>query len=89
MSLTKFICRSPADLPSGDPDCHAPPGQCQHQLCVEPPHYATLRHPVPSPSARHGDNCLPLAFWTGPVPEVVVRASTVYEALGGQEVDHD
>jgi hypothetical protein len=27
-----------------------------------------------------------LTSWTGPFPEVAVRALSVYEALGGQEV---
>jgi transposase len=61
----------------------------QHQLCVEPAHYAAL-HPRPSPPALpgHGDG-LRLASWTGPFPEVAVRALTVYEALCGQEVGHE
>jgi hypothetical protein len=61
----------------------------QHQLCVEPAHDAAL-HPRPSPPALpgHGDG-LRLASWTGPFPEVAVRALTVYEALCGQEVGHE
>lgn len=61
----------------------------QHQLCVEPAHYAALqRRPSPPAMACPRDG-LRLASWTGPFPEVAVRALTVYDALGGQEVAHD
>lgn len=61
----------------------------QHQLGVEPAHDAA-RHPRPSPPALtgHGDG-LRLAAWTGPCPEVAVRALTVDAALCGQEVGHE
>jgi transposase len=60
-----------------------------HQHCVDPAHYATLHRPTSAPSTSHGDDRFHLASWTGPFPEVAVRALTVYEALCGQEVDHD
>jgi hypothetical protein len=61
----------------------------QHQLCMEPAHYAAL-HSRPSQPAMpcHSDG-LRLASWTGPFPEVAVRALTVYEALCGQAVVHE
>jgi transposase len=58
----------------------------QHQLCVDPAHYAALRGPTSSPSARAGDARLRLASWTGPFPDVEVRPLAWYEALVRQEV---
>jgi hypothetical protein len=61
----------------------------QHQLCVAPSHYAApQRQPSPPAMACPRDG-LRLASWTGPSPEVAVRALTVYDALCGQEVAHD
>jgi hypothetical protein len=61
----------------------------QHQRCVEPAPYAAL-HPRPSQPALTGAGAgLRLASWTGPLPEVAVRALAVYEALCGQEVAPD
>lgn len=62
----------------------------QHQLCVDPRHYQLLRQ---SPAPRSGQDGQPsglaLTAWTGPFPEVEVRALNVYEALCGPEVGHD
>jgi transposase len=60
----------------------------QHQLCVEPAHYAALHSRPSQPALTGHGNGLRLASWTGPFPEVAVRALTVYEALCGQEVGH-
>jgi hypothetical protein len=58
----------------------------QHQLCVDPAHYAALRCPAPSPSVSPADARLRLASWTGPFPDVEVRPLAWYEALVRQEV---
>jgi transposase len=60
-----------------------------HQLCVDPAHYAALRHRLAQPPIARHDDGVRLASWTEPFPEVVVRALTVYEALSGQEVGHE
>jgi hypothetical protein len=61
----------------------------QHQLCVEPAHYAALQRRPSQPSVAHHSDDLRLASWTGPFPQVAVRALAVYEALCRQEVSHD
>jgi transposase len=62
----------------------------QHQLCLEPAHYQALRQPPAAPpGSPDGPGSMALTTWTGPFPEVAVRALRVYEALCGQEVGHD
>jgi transposase len=62
----------------------------QHQQCVDPSHYQLLRQPpAPPPTRGDGPTGLGLTSWTGPFPDVAVRALSVYEALCGQEVGHD
>jgi hypothetical protein len=61
-----------------------------HQQCVDPSHYQLLRQPpAPPPTQSDAPTGLGLTSWTGPFPEVAVRALSVYEALWGQEVGHD
>ena len=62
----------------------------QHQRWVDPVHYQALRQPPTAPPEQHGGTgSLALTAWTGPFPEVAVRALAVYEAPCGQEVSHD
>ena len=62
----------------------------QHQLCVDPGHYQTLRPRLPRPSAAPDqEGTLTLTSWTGPFPEVAVRSLAWYEALVSQEGGHD
>ena len=57
-----------------------------HQRCVEAAHYAALQSPTPPAGGSSAEEPVRLTSWTGPFPEVAVRALAVYEALGGQEV---
>jgi Mu transposase-like protein len=59
-----------------------------HQRGVEAAHDAALRPPAPPAGESPSEDPVRLTSWTGPFPEVAVRALAVYEALGGQEV-HD
>ncbi len=67
-----------------------PQAHGQHQVCVDPVHYRALRQRSPEPSvSTHPEGSLALTTWTGPFPEVAIRPLACYEALIGQEVDHD
>lgn len=52
----------------------------------EAAHDAALQPPAPPAGRSPAAESVPLTNWTGPFPEVAVRALAVYEALGGQEV---
>jgi hypothetical protein len=61
----------------------------QHQCCVEPAHYAPLRPSVHPPDSSQSAEAVCPTNWTGMLPEVAVRALAIYDALLGQEVNHD
>jgi transposase len=63
-----------------------PRARGHHQRCVEAAHYAALQPPAPPAGGSPIEEPVRLTSWTGPFPEVAVRALSVYEALGGQEV---
>jgi hypothetical protein len=67
-----------------------PQAHGQHQVCVDPVHYQTLRQRAPeSPAFPAPEGSLALTAWTGPFPEVAIRPLACYEALIGPEVAHD
>ena len=57
-----------------------------HQHCVEAAHYAALQPSASPAGGSPAEEPVRLTSWTGPFPEVAVRALAVYEALGRQEV---
>jgi Mu transposase, C-terminal domain len=57
-----------------------------HQRGVEAAHDAALQPPAPPAGGSPAEEPVRLTSWTGPFPEVAVRALAVYGALGGQEV---
>jgi hypothetical protein len=63
-----------------------PRARGQHQRCVEAAHDAALQPPAPPAGGNPMEEPVRLTSWRGPFPEVAVRALSVYEALGGQEV---
>jgi transposase len=63
-----------------------PRARGHHQRCVQAAHYAALQPLAPPAGGSSIEEPVRLTSWTGPFPEVAVRALSVYEALGGQEV---
>jgi len=57
-----------------------------HQHCVEAAHDAALQPSASLAGGSPAEEPVRLTSWTGPFPEVALRALAVYEALGRQEV---